>query len=144
MKKIILLTTIFLKFSVANAQSNEVTIIIKHPLFANETAQISINDEQPIVMETVFGAGEMVQISKKVNPGLVKIETSHWKRNNSNYINKFEVQSGKTYTVVMYAMANQAMDVIFSTMQDSLIKNVEPEKTAYGNWTVKNQVINVK
>lgn len=126
------------------SQSNEATIIIKHPLFANETAQVSINDEQPIVMETVFGAGEMVEISKKVNSGLVKIETSHWKRSNSNYINKFEVQSGKTYTVVMYTMANQIMDVIFSTMQDGLIKNIEPEKTTYGNWTVKNQVINVK
>jgi hypothetical protein len=142
-KLLLLLTSALISYS-ANAQSNEVTIIIKHPLFANETAQVSINDEQPIVMETVFGAGEMVEISKKVNSGLVKIETSHWKRSNSNYINKFEVQSGKTYTVVMYTMANQIMDVIFSTMQDGLIKNIEPEKTTYGNWTVKNQVINVK
>lgn len=143
MKIIIFFLSIILT-GIANAQSNEATLIIKHPQFNNEAGQVSVNDEKPILLDPVFGAGETVETIKKVKPGIVKIESSHWKREETSYINKFQVESGKTYTVVMYAMAIQIWDVLFSTMQDGLVKNIEPEKTIYSNWTVKNQVISIK
>lgn len=149
MKKI-LLSTIALFLSLgAYAQTGEATIVIKYP-FSNYTvgatgaANVRINDGNPFLIEQEYGANKTTQIIQKVSPGTVKIESSHWKLDDANYINKFDVIAGKTYTVVVFMMAYQMWDVMYSASQDMLVKNQAPQKSDYSNYTVKNQVISIK
>ena len=105
---------------------------------------MSINGEKPIQIETTLGAGLVQETTLKVEAGAVTIETSHWKREDTNYLNKINVIAGKTYTVVVFPMRHQMWDVMYSATQDMLIKNQEAEKTDFGRWTIKNQVISIK
>ena len=133
----------------AMAQTGEATIVIKYP-FSNYTvgatgaANVRINDGTPYLIEQDYGANKTTQFTQKVNPGVVKIESSHWKLDDANYINIFEVVAGKTYTVVVFMMAYQMWDVMYSASQDMLVKNQHPQKSEYSNYTIKNQVISIK
>ena len=133
----------------AMAQTGEATIVIKYP-FSNYTvgatgaANVRINDGTPYLIEQDYGANKTTQIIQKVSPGVVKIESSHWKLDDANYINKFDVIAGKTYTVVVFMMAYQMWDVMYSASQDMLVKNLVPQKTEYSNYTIKNQLISIK
>ena len=86
----------------------------------------------------------ITEIIMKVPIGITTIESSHWNREDTNYINRFEVQGGKSYTIVVYMMMLQTNDTIFSAIQNMLVKNLEPEKESYKDWTIKNQVISIK
>ena len=149
MKKLLLSAiAICLTFS-AFAQTGEAIIVIKYP-FSNYTvgatgaANIRINDGSPLLIEQEYGANKTTQIIQKVSPGTVKIESSHWKLDDANYINKFDVTAGITYTVVVFMMAYQMWDVMYSASQDMLVKNQAPQKSDYSNYTIKNQVISIK
>lgn len=133
----------------AFAQTGEATLIIKYP-FSNYTvgatgaANVRINDGTPYLIEQDYGANKTTQIIQKVHPGVVKIESSHWKLDDANYINQFDVKAGKTYTVVVFMMAYQMWDVMYSASQDMLGKNLAPQKSEYSNYTIKNQLISIK
>jgi hypothetical protein len=145
MKKLIY--TVFLIFSgLAYSAPQEATLIIQYPhsIIGSEAGKVSVNGEESILLDPVFGAKKIVQIIKQVKAGTVTIESSHWKREDTSYINKFDVVSGKTYLIVLYEMDVQIYDVIFSTLQNQLINNAIPEKDEYKFLTIKNQVISIK
>ena len=143
----LLLSAIF--FCTAHSAPQEATLIIRYPdtfpsYDSSSAALVSINGEKPIQIETTLGAGLVQETTLKVEAGAVTIETSHWKREDTNYLNKINVIAGKTYTVVVFPMRHQMWDVMYSATQDMLIKNQEAEKTDFGRWTIKNQVISIK
>jgi hypothetical protein len=146
-----IISTIFLLFgllSAANSAQPEATLIIKYPytnyaVGIRDTASVKINDSEPIIIEPTWGAGDIAQKIVKVPAGIVTIESAHWKRGQANFINKIEVQGGKTYTVVLYVMGFQMWDVMYSAAQEMLIKNLQPPKDTYNNNTIKNQIISI-
>lgn len=149
MKTISALFLLFGLVSVANSAQSDATLIIKYPytnytVGARDTASVKVNGSEPIVIEPDWGAGDIVQKIVKVPAGIVTIESAHWKREDANFINKIEVQGGKTYTVVLYIMGFQMWDVMYSATQDMLINNLQQPKEKYSNHTIKNQVISIK
>lgn len=149
MKKLAFLLFLLISIGLAHSAPQEATLIIKYPyhsmaFLTSEAAKVSINGSEPILMDPEIGAGDTLTKVIKVPAGIVTIESSHWKREDTNYINKIEVQGGKTYTVVIYMMLLQTWDTLFSAMQSVLIKNLEPEKETFKNFTIKNQIILIK
>lgn len=149
MKIISILCLLFGIVGIANSAQPDATLIIKYPytnyaVGVRDTASIKINGLEPIVIEPDWGAGEIAQKIVKVPAGIVTIESAHWKREDANFINKIEVQGGKTYTVVLYIMAFQMWDVMYSATQDMLMKNLQQPKDTYNNNTIKNQIISIK
>ena len=149
MKIITFLFFALLSIRVAYSAPQEATLIIKYPahsaIVINAAAKISVNGADAVPIETSSGgADNITEIIMKVPIGITTIESSHWNRENTNYINRFEVQGGKSYTIVVYMMMLQINDTIFSAMQNMLVKNLEPEKESYKDWTIKNQVISIK
>ena len=149
MKLISFLLFVLVNIGSAYSAPQDATLIIKFPyhstaMLFDEAAKISINGAESILLETSGGPGNIKEIFIKVPAGITTIETTHWKREETNYINKIEVQSGKTYTIVVYLMMLQMWDTTFSAMQNMLVKNLEPEKDSYKTLTIKNQVISVK
>lgn len=147
MKKLIFTVTLIFS-GLAYSAPQEVTLIIKYPYHAmsvpDPAAKISINGAESFLIDTKNGAGDTSTTIVKVPAGVVTIESAHWNLEGANYINKIEAQGGKTYTVVLYMMMLQMWDMTFSTMQNMLTKNLEPEKSSYRNFTIKNQVISIK
>ena len=135
--------------STANSAQPDATLIIKYP-YTNyaagirDTASVKVNGSESIIIEPDWGAGNITQKIIKVPAGIVTIESAHWKREHANFINKIEVQDGKTYTVVLYVMGFQMWDVMYSAAQEMLIKNLQQPKEKYNNNTIKNQIISIK
>lgn len=149
MKPISLLFLVLINIGLAHSAPKEATLIIKYPahsaIVINAAAKISVNGAEAVPIETSSGgAGNITEIIMKVPIGITTIESSHWNREDTNYINRFEVQGGKSYTIVVYMMMLQTNDTIFSAIQNMLVKNLEPEKESYKDWTIKNQVISIK
>ena len=149
MKLTSFLIFILLNIGVAYSATQEATLIIKYPyhntaMVFDEAVKISVNGAEAISLETALGAGDTKIVTMKVPAGILTLESAHWKREETNYINKIEVQAGKIYTVVVYMMVLQMWDTTYSAMQNMLTKNLEPEKDSYKNLTIKNQVISIK
>jgi hypothetical protein len=140
---------LFWKIGSVYSAPPEATLIIKYPytnysVGIRDTASVKINDGEPIILEPTWGAGDTAQTTVRVPSGALKIESSHWKREDANFINRVEIQGGKTYTVVLYTMGFQMWDAIFSASQDMLLKNQQQPKEKYSDHTIKNQIISIQ
>lgn len=145
LKTLITLLALFSIGSLANAQSEDATLIFKRPYAGSSsrggdwhTAKISIGEKEICSLDSDFD--KISSCFTNVNAGEIVIKVSSSR--GSDFYYAIDVMKDKTYTFVVYVRNSQIEDMIWSNM--NLIKNKAPESENYNKISFKTQVISIK
>ena len=140
----VFLLILFASFSfigVANAQTEDVTLVFKRPFIGAgdwHTSKISINGKEVCALDS--DSDKIVSCTTRVRAGEIAIKVTSARGSDFNYV--IDVVKGKTYTLVVYVRNMQSEDMIWSNM--NLIQNKVDESEDYNRMSFKTQVISIK